>query len=288
MSTSRPGGTRFALRGNARLAYDPGAPPSASGAASAVVMLHDLLADRGALGSLRDVLAPAHRLIVPDARGHGASATLANRWYSVADLAADLVAILDAEGIAAAHLVGHGLGGTTAFEVARHHPARVRSLTLIEPALSAVLDNDPDPVVASARTALRTNDRAAADDAAKGLTDKALDTYLRPRLGASWQAETTPPHRAAIRRQVGALAGLLLALDAYALDRSEIRRLTTPVLVVVGDDAGSIAAWTASRLGELLPNARVLRLAGSRPGRVEHGATGAALGPPLLAFLASA
>src|SRR5688572_23544647 len=95
MSTSRPGVTRFATRQNARVAYDPGTP--VPGDAPPFVLLHDLLADRTAWNPLRDILANHHRVIVPDARGHGASPTLVNQWYTVAELAADLLAVLDAE-----------------------------------------------------------------------------------------------------------------------------------------------------------------------------------------------
>jgi pimeloyl-ACP methyl ester carboxylesterase len=51
--------------------------------------------------------------------------------YTLDDLAADALAVLDAFGIASAHLVGFSLGGVVAHLVAVEHPARVASLTLI-------------------------------------------------------------------------------------------------------------------------------------------------------------
>src|SRR5215204_4230949 len=85
-------------RGNTRVAYDPGSQSDPN--APAVVMLHALLADRSVFAAQRDVLSSRYRVILPDARGHGASATLANQWYTVAELAQDVLAIFDAEGIA--------------------------------------------------------------------------------------------------------------------------------------------------------------------------------------------
>lgn len=51
--------------------------------------------------------------------------------YTFADLAADPIAILDALGLARAHLVGLSMGGQLAQVAALHEPGRVASLTLI-------------------------------------------------------------------------------------------------------------------------------------------------------------
>jgi pimeloyl-ACP methyl ester carboxylesterase len=51
--------------------------------------------------------------------------------YTLSDMAADTVGLLDALGIASAHLVGASLGGFIAQTVAIEHPARARSLTSI-------------------------------------------------------------------------------------------------------------------------------------------------------------
>ena len=51
--------------------------------------------------------------------------------YALKDMAADAVGVLDALGIARAHVVGASLGGMIAQHVAAHHPERVASLTLI-------------------------------------------------------------------------------------------------------------------------------------------------------------
>lgn len=72
------------------------------------------------------------RLIIPDMRGCGGS----SRWsgeYSHAQLAADALACLDAEGVAQARVVGHSMGGQLAQWIAAHHPARVSALTLLTP-----------------------------------------------------------------------------------------------------------------------------------------------------------
>jgi 3-oxoadipate enol-lactonase len=264
MSTPRPGGTRFATRGNSRIAYDPGA--SADPSAPVVVMLHGLLADRSIFSDLRESLGDRYRVIAPDARGHGASATLANQWYTVGELAQDVLAILDAEGISEAHLIGHELGGATALEVAHRAPDRVASLVLIEPAAYFVLDNDQNHDAARARNEARTADREVGDAAYKGLTDKALDGYLVPRWGAKWREEIARARFGAVRRHAGALAGIIPALDAFAIDRADLHAISASTLILTPDDSMPVARFTAERLASLLPNARQTCIhLGSRP-----------------------
>lgn len=54
--------------------------------------------------------------------------------YTLEDMAGDALAVLDAQGWDAAHLVGVSLGGMVAQVLACHHPDRVRSLTSISSA----------------------------------------------------------------------------------------------------------------------------------------------------------
>lgn len=251
----RAGGTRFARRGSARLAYETVGVAGAGGATPALLLLHDLLDDRSAYVDVRGALVGAGdalRLIAPDARGHGASAALANRRVALPDLAADVLAVLDAEGIARVHLVGHGLGAATAFALAAAAPARVASLVLVDPPLVTFGAAD-DPTA----RALRGATSAAADAADKGSTGRALDALLDPRWGVGWRDRLPRQRLASIRRHAGALAPLLTALAAYAPADAEIRGVLAPALVLHVADAPTADRRTAERLVSLLPNARL-------------------------------
>ena len=88
------------------------------------------LADEGAcwvdqVAGLED----RYRLTTFDNRGVGRSAT-PDGPFRIADFAADTAALMDALGLARAHVVGSSMGGAIAQELALAHPDRVRSLVL--------------------------------------------------------------------------------------------------------------------------------------------------------------
>jgi pimeloyl-ACP methyl ester carboxylesterase len=78
-----------------------------------------------------DVLASRYQLILIDARGHGASGKpVVASAYKLQQFVADVVAVLDAEEIGSAHLMGYSLGGRVAFGCGVYAPERFRSLII--------------------------------------------------------------------------------------------------------------------------------------------------------------
>jgi pimeloyl-ACP methyl ester carboxylesterase len=74
--------------------------------------------------------AQRHRCVPFDHRGVGQSEDPGGA-FSTADLADDAAALLDALGIARAHVLGAFMGGMVAQELALRHPARVARLVLV-------------------------------------------------------------------------------------------------------------------------------------------------------------
>jgi pimeloyl-ACP methyl ester carboxylesterase len=76
-------------------------------------------------------LGKGHRLVLIDARGHGASDKPHDpEAYGLEQRPADVVAVLDDLGINRAHYFGYSLGGWIGLGLAKYAPERIRSLVI--------------------------------------------------------------------------------------------------------------------------------------------------------------
>ncbi|MBR2254523.1 MAG: alpha/beta fold hydrolase, partial [Candidatus Methanomethylophilaceae archaeon] len=78
---------------------------------------------------LVQLMGDGYRTVAIDNRGAGL--TEYRGPFSMSDMADDVRCIMDAEGIASAHLVGWSMGSHISLNLAARHPGRVRSLTLV-------------------------------------------------------------------------------------------------------------------------------------------------------------
>ncbi|MFJ6774859.1 alpha/beta fold hydrolase [Kitasatospora sp. NPDC091257] len=120
----------------------PGGPP--------LVLLHALGERAADWAPVLPGLAPGHHVYALDLRGHGGSSRTAA--YSLEAMRDDVLAFLDALGLARVDLVGHSMGGAVAYLLAQAAPERIDRLVLEDiPALyprpASGLPEDPDPDV---------------------------------------------------------------------------------------------------------------------------------------------
>jgi 3-oxoadipate enol-lactonase len=113
----------LAANQNVRLRYD------LTGAGPAVLLIMGLGLPAAAWWRTIPVLARSLRVIAFDNRGSGGSDRPPGP-YSMADMAGDAAAVLDAAGVEHAHVYGISMGGMIAQELALRHARRVRSLVL--------------------------------------------------------------------------------------------------------------------------------------------------------------
>jgi 3-oxoadipate enol-lactonase len=97
--------------------------------APVVMLMHGVLTDHRMWDALADRLAGRYAVLRHDIRGHGGTTATAAP-YTMAQLAGDAVALLDALCIKRAHFIGSSLGGMVGQQMGAHHPDRLLSLTL--------------------------------------------------------------------------------------------------------------------------------------------------------------
>ena len=94
-----------------------------------LLLISGLATDLRIWACQRLVFGRRFRCIALDNRGSGRSGK-PDGPYSLEQMAADAVAVLDAEGVGRAHVVGHSMGSYIAQVMAVEHADRLRSLTL--------------------------------------------------------------------------------------------------------------------------------------------------------------
>ena len=104
-----------ARNGDVRIAYE------FRGDGEPVLLVHGLGYDRRGWGPLPDLLTQEHRVLLLDNRGVGES-DVPPGPYTVAEFAADAVAVVDAAGVERSHVLGVSLGGYIAQEIALSYP----------------------------------------------------------------------------------------------------------------------------------------------------------------------
>lgn len=107
------------------------------GRGPAVILLHGFPEDWSAWRKVAPLLADRFTVIAPDLRGIGGSTTT-SAAFDPASMADDIAALMSARGISEAYIVGHDLGGASAYALARLHPERVRGLMLLESPLEGM------------------------------------------------------------------------------------------------------------------------------------------------------
>ncbi|MGI4801737.1 MAG: alpha/beta fold hydrolase [Janthinobacterium lividum] len=199
-------------------------------------------------------LADRFDLIIMDHRGAGRS-DRPDTPYSISLIASDLLSVLDAERIEAAHLVGHSTGGAIAQSLALDAPSRACRLVI-----SGSWDR-PD-----ARFRALFEARAALLDA--GLTAPyQMLTHVFGHDPAWMEAHTTDLSRA-VEMAGETLAPLPVTAARVRMlldfDRSaELARLRHQTLVIGAGGDVLIPFYHAERLASAIPGAGLVRLEGA-------------------------
>jgi pimeloyl-ACP methyl ester carboxylesterase len=179
--------------------------------------------------------------------------------YRLEDMAADVIGLMDALGIEAAHLCGQSMGGMIAQILALDHPRRVLSLTSLMSTTGAPGLPPASPDAQRAVMAAPPADRAAYQDymawvyRAFAAGSSAYDEGLQRELSA--QAFDRGLHPQGFLRQ---MAAILAAPDR----RERLAALRLPCLVIHGDCDALLPLEHGRDTARAIPGARLKIVSG--------------------------
>jgi pimeloyl-ACP methyl ester carboxylesterase len=203
--------------------------------------------------------AEGYRVIRFDNRDVGLSSKLDGVDYTVSDMARDVLAVLDAEGIDRAHVMGLSMGGMIVQRLAIDHPDRLLTMTSVmsrtgEPGYG---DSAPDAlaILTSPPAGSRQEyiDNHVAAIAVYGSTPEWIDDdETRARAAAAYDRCFCP---AGIGRQMAAVMR-----DGSRDD--VLRSVTVPTLVMHGSRDRLIQPSGGRHTAEVIPHARYVEIEG--------------------------
>ena len=181
--------------------------------------------------------------------------------YTLSDMAADAVAVLDAEGIAQAHIVGASMGGMIAQLISVDHPQRVLTLTSIMSTTGNPMLPPSKPEAMAALTAPIAPDADLETFQARGaMVSKAIGSPGYPaepeRLAANLARDFTRSfHPTGATRQMAAII-------ADGDRRARLAGVKAPTLVIHGADDPLVPLAGGEDTAAAIPGAELLVIAG--------------------------
>jgi 3-oxoadipate enol-lactonase/4-carboxymuconolactone decarboxylase len=216
----------------------------------ALVLLNSIGCDLSLYDAAARHLSPAFRLLRIDTRGHGASDAPVGD-YTLNLLAGDVLAAMDAAGVARGSLVGVSLGGMIAMELAPKAPERVEALVLActSPAL--------DPAVWDQRLALIRAEGLGA------IVDMVLGRFFSEAFRAQHPEVVETVRAGMVAQNPDGYCGCGAAIRDMAL-LERLPAITAPTLVLTGaKDVASPFEGHAERIVAAVPGARHMQVEGA-------------------------
>ena len=233
----------FVTRDGVRLYWradgDPAKPP--------LLFLNSLGTDHAMWDAVTPTLGRDFHVLRMDTRGHGAS-DAPQGDYSIATLAGDALAVLDASGVRRAHLCGLSMGGMTALEIAAEHPDRV--LRVIGANTSAEMPRD----------AMRERAELVRQKGMGAVADVVLGRFLTEGFRAHNPAITGTTRSTLLATDPTGYSGCCMAISTMEL-KHKLARIKAPLLVINGaKDVSTPPAEHGDRIAALVEGARKITL----------------------------
>jgi 3-oxoadipate enol-lactonase len=222
------------------------------GGGDAVVLAHAIGLDHRMWDALAAELAPRHRVVAFDTRGHGRS-PVPPRPYTLAALADDAAALLDRLGIERAHWVGLSMGGMIGQAFALAHPRRLRRLVLANTTASYGADG---PANWQVRIRLVEQGGLAA------IRDAVEQRYFSAAFRREHAAEVATTMARFMETPAQGYLGCCDAIAALDYSRDLARIAAPPLVIAGGADVGTPVAMSEA-IAAGIPGARLAVIDGA-------------------------
>ncbi len=193
-----------------------------------------------------------------DVRGHGKSSTGSSTELTLEQLARDALAVLDACGIARAHLCGVSLGGMTVMQVARYWPDRVLKI-----ALCNTSPHLPPRESWDARIAQVTAQGMGA------ITESVLDRWFTPEFRTHEPERVDRVRQMLLTTNPAGYAACCAAIRDMDL-REEIKSIHATTLVVGGSKDPATPAVQAELIAHSIAGAKLTLLDAAHLSNIER------------------
>jgi triacylglycerol lipase len=220
-----------------------------------LVLLHGIGADKDTFAPIAPWLRGIGRLIAIDLPGFGESSKPIDADYSIEAQAERLGRLLDALALARVHLGGSSMGGAIVLAFARLHPERVASLWLLAPA----------GIGNAAESEMLRRHREHGEYALFARTPEEYARVMR----ICFTRPPFVPH--CVRHQLAVAANRNFELHTrifrelvaqpFTLEQA-VAGLSTPTLIVWGDEDRVLDVSAAEILHRALPNSRLVTMPG--------------------------
>jgi esterase len=225
----------------------------ALGSGPPVVILHGLFGAGRNWAHVAQSLAADYRVYLPDARNHGASPWAESMSY--AEMAHDVLALIEQEGLQRPFVVGHSMGGKTAMTLALSHPHALGGV--------AVIDIAPESYTgqfSSYMSAMRSLDAAGA--AGRHEIRRALAGSLGADAPADFMMQNLRRERDRFDWRLNLLATGLCMRDLCDFPETlRDARYEGPALFVAGAESDYLQPASLPGIRALFPGAELERIA---------------------------
>jgi len=238
----------------------------AVGRGEPLILVHGSWGDHDGWAGVVPLLSESFQVVTFDRRGHSQSQAAAGPG-SVRDDVADLGSLIEALGLAPAHVVGNSFGGAIALRLAGQQPDLFRSLMVHEPPLLALLKEQP--AFQRMQADYEQRFQAVADLLRSGDVDGGAQCFLDTiAFGPGTWATMPPSDQAHFTRNASTFLDEIDDPEALTLDLDSLGNFVKPTLVTTGTTSPPFFRPIAELVAQALPHGTLHTFDGA--GHIPH------------------